>query len=245
MLYLSRFPPPRFGYATLQANHDRYTTLSSHHEESTTLQNAKLTDNPQHTAVTPENCDAVLAFAHLLVIISFANSSNDEDLLLVSPPAFPMPISIVNGGSNAPQTTTESILPPWLYLLRTGCSILCEIWDLLENGPVQALARQWEIPIAVEEDTPSPMLTHLLALIPTYPAWTDEEVKIYTGTAVELDLAYRYKEVYGEKFTNWDALRVWPIAISDEYTEMLARQHPGALVLLGFYCVMLKMMEVQ
>ncbi len=33
------------------------------------------------------------------------------------------------------------------------------------------------------------------------------------------------------------------MAISEAYLDMLARKHEGALVLLGFYCVLLKMVE--
>lgn len=221
--------------------------------------------------VTPQNCDAVLAFAHLLIIISFATTtqtSNDDNnktdqLMIVSPSAPPIPIHTINGSSNFQEG--DSVLPPWLYLIRSGCSILCDIWDYLELGPVSALAEQWEIPIQVPDGTPPPLLGHLLSLIHSgskysdgscssnsvsddfvnkrTKAWTEHEITIYISSARELDLAFRYRDVLGKAFSTWDALRVWPMAISEAYLDMLARKHEGALVLLGFYCVLLKMVE--
>ncbi|KAK0113819.1 hypothetical protein ONS95_014067 [Cadophora gregata] len=212
--------------------------------------------------VTPQNCDAVLAFAHLLITISFATETQtqNEQLMIVSPSAPPIPIRTINGSSNFQDG--ESVLPPWLYLIRAGCVILGDIWDTLELGPVSVLADQWEIPVEVPDGTPPLLLAHLLSLIPSGPKysdldscsddkdpnavvriWTEHEITTYISSARELDLAFRYREVLGTAFTTWDALRVWPMAISEAYLDMLARKHEGALVLLGFYCVLLKMVE--
>ncbi|PVH87893.1 hypothetical protein DL98DRAFT_648804 [Cadophora sp. DSE1049] len=211
--------------------------------------------------VTPQNCDAVLAFAHLLIIISFATDTQTKDkneqLMIVSPSAPPIPIHTINGSSNFQEG--DSVLPPWLYLIRSGCSILCDIWDYLELGLVSALAEQWEIPIQVPDGTPPPLLAHFLSLIPSVSkhsdagsktdkgmkTWTEHEITTYISSARELDLAFRYRDVLGKEFSTWDALRVWPMAISEAYLDMLARKHEGALVLLGFYCVLLKMVEIR
>ncbi|KAL2072436.1 hypothetical protein VTL71DRAFT_11779 [Oculimacula yallundae] len=239
------------------------------------------------TAVTPSNCDAVLAFAHLLIIISFAidtqaqnrsesqnqNQSSPQSstthLMIVSPPAPPMPITTINGNSNAQEG--DSILPPWLYLLRSGCSILCDVWDYLELGPISVLAEQWDIPVHVPDGTPPPLLAHLLSLIPSTPnpfldsnldveldvninanvnarqqkTWTEHQISTYITAARSLDLAFRYRAILGKEFSTWDALRVWPIAIEQDYLDLLATEHEGALVLLGFYCVLLKMVEIR
>ncbi|XMA14495.1 hypothetical protein WAI453_007286 [Rhynchosporium graminicola] len=230
------------------------------------------------TAVTPSNCDAVLAFAHLLIIISFAidtqsqnqsqsqeqspNQADTSNLMLVSPPAPPIPITTINGNTNAQEDNT--ILPPWLYLLRSGCSILCDIWDYLELGPISALAEQWDIPVHVPDGTPPLLLTHLLSLIPsaTNPfsnnesdieinvithrkTWTEHEISTYITAARSLDLAFRCRAIMGSDFSTWDALRVWPMAIEQAYLDLLATGHEGALVLLGFYCVLLKKVETR
>ncbi|KAG4430951.1 hypothetical protein IFR05_013559 [Cadophora sp. M221] len=233
------------------------TLLASHHQDI-----AMPLFRKTMISVTPSNCDAVLAFAHLLIIISFASetqsqnrSKNQNDqLMLVSSPVPPIPITTSNGNSNAQEG--DSILPPWLYLLRSGCSILCDIWDYLELGPISALAGQWDIPVKVPDGTPSPLLSHLLSLIPNSPvqnltstlnqtSWTEHEITTYINSARSLDLAFRYRSILGTKFTTWDALRVWPISISEEYLNLLASRHEGALVLLGSYCVLLKMVEIR
>ncbi|KAH9222172.1 hypothetical protein DL95DRAFT_286434 [Leptodontidium sp. 2 PMI_412] len=233
------------------------TLLASHHQDI-----AMPLFRQTMISVTPSNCDAVLAFAHLLIIISFAsetqsqthNKIQSDQLMLVSPAAPPMPITTINGNSNAHEG--DSILPPWLYLLRSGCSILCDIWDYLELGPISTLAGQWDIPVQVPDGTPPPLLAHLLSLIPSSPlqneimtstqtTWTEHEITTYINSARSLDLAFRYRAILGTEFTTWDALRVWPISISEEYLDLLARRHEGALVLLGFYCVLLKMVEIR
>ncbi|KAH7369743.1 hypothetical protein BKA65DRAFT_486930 [Rhexocercosporidium sp. MPI-PUGE-AT-0058] len=241
----------------------KLTLLASHHQDI-----AMPLFRQMMTSVTPQNCDAVLAFAHLLVIISFAidtqalNSNSDDQLMIVSPPALPMPITTVNGNTNAQDG--DSILPPWLYLLRSGCSILCDIWDFLELGPVSVLAAQWDMPVQVPDGTPPPLLPHLLSLIPSssclipfsnsksdqssrsaQKTWTEHEITTYISSARSLDLAFRYRAILGTEFSTWDALRVWPISISEDYLNLLAKRHEGALVLLGFYCVLLKMVEIR
>lgn len=176
-------------------------------------------------AVTPDTCHAVFVFSHILVLYCFASESQDERLFIVAP--------------------TPNLSPVWLQFLRAGCRLLCHVWDDLEEGPVRALASTWDIPELELNEGRTLFVKQLMSFIPareSQDAWSEEEDKIYTETAILLGRAFS-NVVLGTTFTTWDALRMWPTCISIEYLEMLRKQHPGALVLLAHYCVLLKRIE--
>lgn len=172
-----------------------------------------------------ENCHACLIFSHLLVICTWASEKQDERLLLV-------------------EADGDDVLPPWLYFLRSGCSLLCNVWDCIEAGPVKALALAWEIPIAAPKSK-TDLVVNLLSAIPepsSADAWPDEECKIYHDAAVELGKAF-VSTPLTEEFTTWDALRIWPMYASVEFCTLLKSWHPGALILLAHYCILLQRVE--
>jgi Orsellinic acid/F9775 biosynthesis cluster protein D/Fungal specific transcription factor domain len=177
--------------------------------------------------VTHDNCHAVLVYSHLLVIYSFASEEQDERLLLVEP-------------------TGTDVLPNWLYFLRSGCSLLCTVWHELESGPVKALSLAWETPINVSEDFESEKRDYFLSVLFTpssCAAWPEETCRILHAAAIELGSAFSCTRALGETFTTWDALRVWPMRISVDYMYLLNKWHPGALILLAHYCILLLKVE--
>ena len=36
---------------------------------------------------------------------------------------------------------------------------------------------------------------------------------------------------------------VWPIRVEDSYIDLLSQGHPGAMILLAYYCVILKQLD--
>ena len=177
--------------------------------------------------VNSGNCDAVLAFSHLLVIFSLASEKQDENLFLVE----------VNG---------PELLPSWLYFLRAGCSMLCSVWERLETGPVKALASAWELPIETSEECDLHLADYLISAIPSptsQNAWSEDECQNYRHAAIELGRAFSHTRALGQSFTSWEALRIWPMRVSAEYMGMLGSWHPGALILLAHYCIILKQLE--
>ncbi|KFY02230.1 hypothetical protein O988_02303 [Pseudogymnoascus sp. VKM F-3808] len=171
-----------------------------------------------------DNCDAVFAFSHLLVIYSFAAEREDDQLFLVE--------------SNALDT-----LPSWLYFIRCGCVMLCDVWDQLESGPVGSLVSACEIPITFSEDEQEPLIDLLLSAIPSQgseDSWSEDVCKIYRDAATELGVAFASTQDPNSGFAAWDALRIWPMRISDAYLNLLGQKHPGALILLAHYCILLQ-----
>lgn len=177
--------------------------------------------------VHKDNCDAAFAYAHLIAIYSFASEKEDERLLIADP--------------NGPD-----ILSNWLFFLRSGCYMAESIWDNLTSGPLGALSCAWEDPIDVEEGGKTPLVERLLSLMPpkdSAGAWTDETSKIYSDAAFDLGYAYACADLLEERFNTWNVLRTWPMRLDMEYMHLLHSSHLGALILLAYYCVLLKKLE--
>lgn len=202
------------------AQEQEYTIAARKHQDIALPLFRKTVDN-----IDPDNCHAFFAFSHLLVIYTWAAEKHDDLLLLVS-------------------TDEEDTIPPWLYFLRNGCSLLCKVWDSIENGPVKALASAWEIPSA-EPKAKTTLVTHLLSAVPdrTSPdSWSSEVCKIYLDAALELEKAFASTPA-SEYYTTWDALRIWPMYASVQFFALLKTWHPGALILLAHYCILLQRVE--
>lgn len=185
-------------------------------------------DNPNG-----KNCDSIVAFAYLLVIYSFAIDTDSSSKSLL----------IVDDYSNT-RDKNRLAIPQWLHFIRAGCSMLCNVWDNVENGPVSALAVAWEVEITVRDDN-LPYLDHFLALIPSDSSWSGESISIYRNAAIALAQSFAYLNSKGmeSSITTWNVLGSWPVRIEDEYVNLLHDRHPGALVLLAYYCIILKKLE--
>ncbi|KFZ10144.1 hypothetical protein V501_05329 [Pseudogymnoascus sp. VKM F-4519 (FW-2642)] len=174
-----------------------------------------------------DNCDAVFAFSHLLVIYSFAAEREDEQLFLV-------------------ESNTLKVLPSWLYFIRNGCSMLCDVWDEVESGPVGSLVSVWDIPITFLEAEQKPLMDSLLSAIPLQgfeDSWSEDACEIYREAATELGVAFSCTQGPSAGFTTWDALRIWPMRISEAYLNLLSQLHPGALILVAHYCILLQRLD--
>ncbi|OOF97215.1 hypothetical protein ASPCADRAFT_165820 [Aspergillus carbonarius ITEM 5010] len=220
--------------------------LRAYHHQDTALPQFRYAI--QHP--TEDNCNAILAFAYLLVVYSFAadqpecseSVSSTDSLFLVNH----------NVGGDV---ESGSILRSWLYFLRAGCSMLCDVWEPLQEGPVQALLEAWDIDLGDNPDRSC--LKCLLSVIPdesvatggtgnaseSNSLWTEEVTATYRQAAIELSRSFAYVHAQGGFPTTWDILRIWPMEVSLEYMALLQHRHPGALILLAHYCILLKQME--
>lgn len=180
--------------------------------------------------VSEWNAEAVLAFSHILVINSLASQRNDERLLLVE-----------SGSADAQ--------PSWLYFLRCGCVMLCNVWASLLQSPINELATMWERSPVIEspDNVDRVLVEHLESIVPAQgvdDVWNDDTRRVYREATVELGVAFSRTRTLGKSFTTWDALSVWPMRISVEYMNLLSAWHPGALVLLAHYCILLRRLEI-
>jgi hypothetical protein len=156
---------------------------------------------------TEYTSSAILVFAHLLIINSFAFGNVDEQLLVAR---------------DQPATSAEiEVMAPWLFFIRNGCVMLCDFWDHLSESPVRALVDLWETPIeGVSEVNSVTWINFFLAIVQTKAeesdgsqitfqyfadeSWPDDVRKTYVDAATPLGTAFAKSEALGLCFTIFD-----------------------------------------
>ena len=170
-----------------------------------------------------DNCHAILAFIQLLAVYSFASEQENERLLVVDP--------------NGPD-----VVCGWLSFLRSGCDYVSKVRLSVEHGPLAALLCEWMKPVDMYKGPQIPLVERLLNIIPSMDhqdAWSQQECQIYRDAVCKLGYAFICAERLGKEFTDWDALRVWPLLLLPDYFELLRDLHAGALIVLAHYCSLL------
>ena len=116
--------------------------------------------------------------------------------------------------------------------------MLCHVWDRIGTGPVRHLAESWELLVDNFKFPHQPLLDYLLAIPPK--DWPDEVRVPYKDSAFALARSFACLQALDENFTTLDVARFWPIQNSLEFVELLVHWHPGALILLAHYCIVLQ-----
>lgn len=181
---------------------------------------------------TDKNCDAIMAFAYLLIVFSFAteldNGQNSFLLINDTPDS--------SGGE-------QLILPQWLHLIRCGCEMLNEVWENIEMGPARELAYAWEVELDVG-DSKLPYLQYFMSIVPRDGSWSEQIIAVYQEGACALAEAFAYMERGTEvDMSTWNILGLWCVRLENEFYDLILEKHPGALILLAYYCVIMKRME--
>jgi hypothetical protein len=120
--------------------------------------------------------------------------------------------------------------------------MLCDVWAMIGTGPVRYLAESWELLVNVCESPDQELINYLLAIIPY--DWPEAVRVPYSDSALALARTFSCLLVLdGERITMLDVLRFWPIKNSVEFVDLLDNWHPGALILLAYYCIVLQRMQ--
>ncbi|KAE9364770.1 hypothetical protein N431DRAFT_497199 [Stipitochalara longipes BDJ] len=165
-------------------------------------------------SVESETCDAVLIFVRLVSIVAFSleeNSSRDSD--------------------------TEDKLPSWLFFIRSGCTMFCDVWDRMGTGPVRYLTESWGL-LVEKSQTPHQLLFNYFLAIPAGD-WPEAVRLAYNESALVLAHNFSCLPLLDEKITTLDVIRFWPIRNSMEFVDLFDTWHPGALILLAHYCILM------
>jgi hypothetical protein len=177
------------------------------------------------SSVNALSCHTVYAFSRLLVIFAFASHQNVERLILA-------------------QKGPYSDVSICFHLIRGGCSMLYSVKHLINTGPLK-----WLIPpeeeidnYAYYEDSRLTSLSSLLSLEPDI-AWQGDASVVYLDALSELRVSFVKAYIRGTSFNIWDVVKIWPSRVSDSFVVLLSNEHPGALVLLAYYCILLKRLE--
>ncbi|KOS48454.1 hypothetical protein ACN38_g634 [Penicillium nordicum] len=218
-LHLASSKPPKQRSYTLQAIQHQDQALPAFHLAT------------MH--VDSNNCQAILAYAFFLVVYGLSSESEDETLFL---------------GNN--QRTSSS--SNWISLLRNGCSMLCNNWSELKHGPLAPFAALWRDDIGVTADPNDPLLVSLLSVISessqavaSVQIPLNNDVHIYRDAAVKLAGAFEFTRRLGASLGVWDTLNSWLTQVSSKYFSLLDQDHPGALLLLAHYAILLKPLQAE
>lgn len=184
--------------------------------------------------VVTNNCQAILAYAFFLVVYGLS-SGNEDDVLFL--------------GNNREASSSSS---NWISLLRNGCSMLCNVWSELTHGPLAPFAALWRDNLGVTADPSDPLLVSLLSAISESSEvvacdqrFSDNDIHIYRDAAFKLAEAFEFTRRFGATLSVWDALNSWPMQVLPEYFDLLDQNHPGALLLLARYVILLKPLQAE
>ena len=178
------------------------------------------------SCIDDHTCHAIYAFSRLLVIFAFASQPKADSFLLTG-------------------MVAENDVSSCLHLIRGGCSMLFSVKPVIESGPLRRLIppREEHTDIsAYQEDPRLSSLAFLSALEPD-EAWQGKASVIYFDAFMELRTAFKRTYTRGPSLTVWDVVHHWPARISDEFVTLLGNEHPGSLVLVAHYCILLKQLE--
>ncbi len=115
--------------------------------------------------------------------------------------------------------------------------MLCDVWGQIGTGPVRYLAESWENLVDISKFPDQPLLDYFRAIPPD--DWPEEVRVPYNDSALALARTFSCMHALDERITTLDVVRFWPIRNSVEYVELLSNWHPGALILLAHYCIVL------
>lgn len=126
--------------------------------------------------------------------------------------------------------------------------MICNVWDRIENGPASALASAWDELGAnkfEDEREDLPYLNYFKSLVLGDGSWSDESVELYQSAANTLNESFAlYRRAKRKSHINpWRILGVWPVRLEIAFISLLSEGHPRALILLAYYCIILKNMK--
>jgi hypothetical protein len=191
----------------------------SHHDQALPLFRSAL------SSVSDHNCHAVYVFSRLLVIFAFASQQIIENFLLA-------------------QKDPENDASSCLHLIHGGCSALITFRHAIETGPLKWLIppEEYTSNSAYCEDFRLSSLSSLSSLEPD-DSWRGTAPAVYLDAFLGLRKAFCRTYTRGASLPVWDVVQMWPARFSDGFITLLNDDHPGALVLLAHYCILLKQFE--
>ncbi|KAJ5375158.1 Protein of unknown function DUF3468 [Penicillium concentricum] len=184
--------------------------------------------------VDTNNSQAILAYAFFLVVYGLSSESEDEILFL---------------GNDREASSPSS---NWISLLRNGCSMLCNVWTELTQGSLAPFTAIWRDDLSFAADPSDTLLVSLLSAMPDSSEavaydqiLSDNNMYIYRDAALKLAEAFEFIRRFGATLSVWDALSSWLTRVLPEYFDLLDHNHPGALLLLAYYAVLLKPLQTE
>ena len=177
--------------------------------------------------LTKENSHAVFAFSALVVHYAQAIAIQPAD-------------AEISGQS------AGDILPAWFCLIRGMKSLLHKMWPWLEDGPFSSLFQHRGPPIDCTLNSDDDHFTALLPLFSLSSSRTaekEEDLLICRAALQELRREAALPSSPHHTIGTKVAPLIWPIVVSEEYIQLVLSGFPEALVILAYFCVLLRQAE--
>ena len=167
-----------------------------------------------------ENCHALFAFSGLVVPFKQALTAHESS------------------------TYWElEAISKWFPLLRGAHNILCASWEWLPSGPFASMLRPTNLPIDSTLNPDDPFLTSLYSLLIPHENASIEEVEDLRVVRAALDQLRRISAMPHQtcRPTGYKApVFMWPGGVSQEYMVLVENRVPEALIVLGFYSLVVQ-----
>ncbi|KAH8168969.1 hypothetical protein LIA77_11095 [Sarocladium implicatum] len=185
------------------------------------------------------SAEAILAFSHLLTIMSLGSEAGyprvdkADHLMLV----------------RSADAQDRLVVPQWLALLRSSCPILRPFADSLMRGKLGAVAADLHRdPVGSWES--HPCYQRFLSYIPHDGSWDDHTISVFRSSAQALVMAAMISDeevaasVAGSPFEQgFSLLSKFSMRVKDDFFVLLSMNHPAALIIMGWYCALLKRVD--
>jgi hypothetical protein len=181
---------------------------------------------PEIANLTAENCHACFAFATNISMHAWAAQELDKPSSLFFKPS----------------SHYQSANVQWVKLHRGTNTILTTLWSVIEKGPLNCLFADWA---HLDPDRPDPLLPEEeKPLNSLHEAWktsalSDQQKELLDKTlkATKRTFSMLYLMPGPSKLATGIS---WFAQISDEFIQMVADKIPEALLIVVYYCVVLK-----
>ncbi|KAI9753960.1 MAG: hypothetical protein M4579_004920 [Chaenotheca gracillima] len=206
--------------ASLHLSHLRPQQRDSYIFTALSFQNAalKLVQSAMQE-ITRENCNAVFAFASLVVVFAFASPQFEESLILVE--------------------QSEDATAEWVNLIRGVHTILKPSWEWIKNGKLGSLV------LDGFESTPATLCNESARRLGEIRRLCEETSDGYEAKMAYIQAMQQLEHCFIDSSPDETGDQqlavafVWPAIVPDDYMTMLRRKRPEALIILAHYCIIL------
>lgn len=139
-------------------------------------------------------------------------------------------------------------LPHWFFALRGVVPLLTNNFPILASGPFGALLNRQK---TLRQHSDSPNDVELAKLNVLFSPARDASLPMSLASLAELRICEKaldqLREAYSlphSKFNTWwnikSAVYAWAVVVSQEFVDLVVRRLPEALVILAYYCALVK-----
>lgn len=169
-----------------------------------------------------ENIHAVFAFSTFVVPYMLAISGTFE-----------------SGVGNIPRLGE----PHWFHAIRGWSALLVNNWKAIYDGPFQAVMGRTPDKVEYWFNPDDEYIAQLHGMLIPNPSASKKDVQDLKVCGVALDEWRRVSAIpyaNSRTVTLGVSLFVWPATITNEFIQLIHESRPEALVILAYYCVLLR-----